>query len=245
MKIAIYPGSFDPITNGHLDILKTSAEIFDKVIIAVLNNSEKKGFLTTDERIFLIRESIKDLKNVEVDGFDGLTVEYAKKVGAKVLIRGLRAVSDFEYEMQLSQANSALAKDIKTVFLTTKPKYNFISSTTKRITNLEQSLNEIKKAQYKFICLDYDLNSNIDFLKQIPSNLKNKIELLCNAICIPNCPNRINHYKINSEYALSYGKPYTLNCKAVKSVNSPEVIAYKNTVTLDKIYNLYYPLGIE
>ncbi|RAI16050.1 MAG: pantetheine-phosphate adenylyltransferase [Candidatus Melainabacteria bacterium] len=130
MKIAIYPGSFDPITNGHLDILKTSAEIFDKVIIAVLNNSEKKGFLTTDERIFLIRESIKDLKNVEVDGFDGLTVEYAKKVGAKVLIRGLRAVSDFEYEMQLSQANSALAKDIKTVFLTTKPKYNFISSRT-------------------------------------------------------------------------------------------------------------------
>ena len=87
--------------------------------------------------------------------------------------------------------------------------------------------------------------SNIDFLKQIPSNLKNKIELLCNAICIPNCPNRINHYKINSEYALSYGKPYTLNCKAVKSVNSPEVIAYKNTVTLDDIYNLYYPLGIE
>lgn len=130
MKIAIYPGSFDPITNGHLDILKTSAEIFDKVIIAVLNNSEKKGFLTTDERIFLIRESIKDLKNVEVDGFDGLTVEYAKKVGAKVLIRGLRAVSDFEYEMQLSQANSALSKDIKTVFLTTKPKYNFISSRT-------------------------------------------------------------------------------------------------------------------
>lgn len=124
-------------------------------------------------------------------------------------------------------------------------KYNFISSTTKRITNLEQSLNEIKKAQYKFICLDYDLNSNIDFLKQIPLNLKNKIELLCNAICIPNCPNRINHYKINSEYALSYGKPYTLNCKAIKSVNSPEVIAYKNTVTLDNIYNLYYPLGIE
>lgn len=123
--------------------------------------------------------------------------------------------------------------------------YNFISSTTKRITNLEQSLNEIKKSQYKFICLDYDLNSNIDFLKQIPSNLKNKIELLCNAICISNCPNRINHYKINSEYALSYGKPYALNCKAIKSVNSPEVIAYKNTITLNNIYNLYYPLGIE
>ena len=130
MRIAIYPGSFDPITKGHLDILKTGAEIFDKVIIAVARNSEKKGFLSIDDRIKLIRESIKDLENVEADSFEGLTIEYAKKKGAKVLIRGLRAVSDFEYELQLSQANSALCSDIKTVFLTTKPKYNFISSST-------------------------------------------------------------------------------------------------------------------
>ncbi len=130
MKIAVYPGSFDPITKGHLDILKTGAEIFDKVIIAVARNSEKKGFLPVEERVKLIRESVKDIDNVEVDSFEGLTIEYAKKKGAKVLIRGLRAVSDFEYELQLSQANSAMCEDIKTVFLTTKPKYNFISSST-------------------------------------------------------------------------------------------------------------------
>lgn len=132
MKIAIYPGSFDPITKGHLDVLETSAGIFDKVIIAVAKNSEKNGFLTVDERVKLIRESAKYLTNVEVDSFDGLTIEYAKKRGAQILIRGLRAVSDFEYEMQLSQTNSALAGDIQTVFLITKPEYNFISSSTVR-----------------------------------------------------------------------------------------------------------------
>ena len=130
MTIAIYPGSFDPITKGHLDILKTGAEIFDRVIIAVARNSEKKGFLSVDERVKLKKESILDIENAEVDSFEGLTIEYAKKREAKVLLRGLRAVSDFEYELQLSQANSALSGDIKTVFLTTKPKYNFISSST-------------------------------------------------------------------------------------------------------------------
>ena len=130
MNLAIYPGSFDPITKGHLDILKTASEIFDKVIVAVLNNPKKHGFLSVDERVMLIKESTKDLCNIEVDSFEGLTVEYAKLKGANILIRGLRAVSDFEYEMQLSQANSALSKNIKTVFLTTKPKYNFISSGT-------------------------------------------------------------------------------------------------------------------
>ena len=130
MKIAIYPGSFDPITKGHLDILKTASEIFDKVIIAVANNSSKTGFLPVNIRKQLIKESIKEIANVEVDSFSGLTINYAKEHDAKVLIRGLRAVSDFEYELQLSQANSALNSDIKTVFLTTKPKYNFISSST-------------------------------------------------------------------------------------------------------------------
>ena len=130
MKIAIYPGSFDPITKGHLDILKTGAGIFDKVIIAVARKTEKKGFLSVDERAKLLRESVKDIENVEVDSFEGLTIEYAKRKNAQILIRGLRAVSDFEYELQLSQANSALCSDIKTVFLTTKPKYNFISSST-------------------------------------------------------------------------------------------------------------------
>ena len=130
MKIAIYPGSFDPITKGHLDILNTATLIFDKVIIAVAHNSEKHGFLPVDTRVKLIKESVKGLENVEVDAFEGLTINYARAKGASVLIRGLRAVSDFEYEMQLSQANSSLAPEIKTVFLTTKPKYNFISSST-------------------------------------------------------------------------------------------------------------------
>lgn len=130
MKIAIYPGSFDPITKGHLDVLKRAAGIFDKVIIAVLVNNAKKSFLPIEDRLMLIEKSCDDIPNVEVDSFDGLTIEYARKKGANILIRGLRAVSDFEYEMQLSQTNHALDPDINTVFLITKPKYNFISSST-------------------------------------------------------------------------------------------------------------------
>ena len=143
MKIAIYPGSFDPITKGHLDILNNASGIFDKVIIAVARNGEKKGFLSTEERVELIKKSIEGLDNVEVDAFEGLTIEYAKKRGAEILIRGLRAVSDFEYEMQLSQTNSALCDEIKTVFLTTKPKYNFISSST--IREILQNNGDISK----------------------------------------------------------------------------------------------------
>ncbi|MCD8024733.1 MAG: pantetheine-phosphate adenylyltransferase [Candidatus Gastranaerophilales bacterium] len=127
-KIAIYPGSFDPVTKGHIDILERASNMFDRVIIAVLKNSNKKSFLPVKDRVELIKNSIEKLKNVEVDSFEGLTVEYARKTGAKFLIRGLRAVSDFEYEMQLSQANMSIAPDIGTVFLITKPKYNFISS---------------------------------------------------------------------------------------------------------------------
>lgn len=132
MTIAIYPGSFDPITNGHLDILKTGSEIFDKIIIAVSYNVNKQGFLPVDTRVKLIQECVSSFTNVEVDSFEGLTVEYAKKKGAEVLLRGLRTSFDFEYELQLSQTNNALYKDIKTVFLITKPEYNFISSSMVR-----------------------------------------------------------------------------------------------------------------
>ena len=130
MKIAVYPGSFDPITLGHLDVLKDGAHMFDKVIITVSNNISKHALLSVEERKELIRQSVADIPNVEVDSFDGLTVEYAKKVGATILLRGLRAVSDFEYEMQLSQTNHSLSEDIKTVFLITRPEYNFISSSS-------------------------------------------------------------------------------------------------------------------
>ncbi|MCD7779488.1 MAG: pantetheine-phosphate adenylyltransferase [Candidatus Gastranaerophilales bacterium] len=138
MKTAIYPGSFDPITKGHLDVLKRAADIFDKVIIVVSVNVNKKSFLPLEDKLSLIKASCKDIKNIEIDSYDGLTIEYAKKKNANVLIRGLRAVSDFEYEMQLSQANSALCSDIHTVFLITKPKYNFISSGTVREIALMQ-----------------------------------------------------------------------------------------------------------
>ena len=132
MTIAIYPGSFDPITNGHIDILKSGSEIFDRVIIAVSYNINKQGFLSVEERVDLIKKSVAHLKNVEVDTFEGLTVEYAKKKNADVLLRGLRTSFDFEYELQLSQTNNALNKDLKTVFLITKPEYNFISSSMVR-----------------------------------------------------------------------------------------------------------------
>jgi pantetheine-phosphate adenylyltransferase len=132
MTIAIYPGSFDPITNGHLDILKSGSEIFDKVIIAVSYNSNKEGFLPIQKRVELIKNAVQDYKNVEVDCFEGLTIDYAKKKDADVLLRGLRTSFDFEYELQLSQTNNALDKNIKTVFLITKPEYNFISSSMVR-----------------------------------------------------------------------------------------------------------------
>ena len=132
MTIAIYPGSFDPITKGHIDILKSGAEIFEKVIIAVSYNINKQGFLPIETRLDLIKKSVIDIPNVEVDSFEGLTIEYAKKKNAKVLLRGLRTSFDFEYEMQLSQTNQALYNEIKTVFLITKPEYNFISSSSVR-----------------------------------------------------------------------------------------------------------------
>lgn len=143
MKTAIYPGSFDPITKGHLDVLRRAAGMFDKIIIAVLTNSTKKSFLPIEDRLRLIKEACKDLDNVEVDSFSGLTIDYARLKGANLLIRGLRAVSDFEYEMQLSQTNSALAPDINTVFLITKPKYNFISSST--VKEIAQMKGDISK----------------------------------------------------------------------------------------------------
>lgn len=130
MKIAVYPGSFDPITLGHIDVLRDGAQMFDKVIITVSNNISKNSLLTVQERVDLIKQSVKDIPNVEVDSFDGLTVEYAKSKKATILLRGLRAVSDFEYEMQLSQTNRSLDENIKTAFLITKPEYNFISSSS-------------------------------------------------------------------------------------------------------------------
>ena len=128
MKIAIYPGSFDPITNGHLDVLGRAAQMFDKVIILVAINADKKGRFPIEERVAMIKESISQFNNVEVDSYDGLTVEYAKAHNSKFLIRGLRAVTDFDYEFQLAAANEYADSSIDTVFLMSKAEKSFINS---------------------------------------------------------------------------------------------------------------------
>lgn len=132
MTTALYAGSFDPITFGHLDIIKQSSEIFDKIIIGVANNPDKKSFLPIKDRVELIKESVKDIKNAEVHDYDGLTVDFAKKHGAVVLVRGLRNFVDFEYEFQLARINYDLDSNIKTVFLTSKIENNSISSSAVR-----------------------------------------------------------------------------------------------------------------
>lgn len=128
-RVAVCPGSFDPITNGHLDIIKRGAKIFDKVYVTVLHNSEKSRTLfELEERLHFIRESTKDIPNVVVDSFNGLLVEYAKSVNAKVILRGLRAISDFEYEMRNAAMNRKLNPDIDTFFIMTNKQYSFLSS---------------------------------------------------------------------------------------------------------------------
>ena len=127
-KVAVVPGSFDPITNGHLDIIKRAADVFDVVYVAVLNNSSKNPLFDIDERIALIKEVTKDLPNTRVESSSGLLVEYAKSKNAKAIVRGLRAVSDFEYEMQITSMNRVLDENIETFFIMTKNQYSFLSS---------------------------------------------------------------------------------------------------------------------
>lgn len=131
-KLALYPGTFDPITNGHFDVIERALRLFDEVIIAVAVSEEKKPMFSLQERIEMINKSIAHLKNVKVVGFDNLTVELAKTHGASILIRGLRAVSDFEYELQLGYLNNSLDDTIETVYLMPKLKHAFISSSIVR-----------------------------------------------------------------------------------------------------------------
>ncbi|MED3321244.1 pantetheine-phosphate adenylyltransferase [Bacillus thuringiensis] len=127
-SIAISSGSFDPITLGHLDIIKRGAKVFDEVYVVVLNNSSKKPFFSVEERLELIREATKDIPNVKVDSHSGLLVEYAKLRNANAILRGLRAVSDFEYEMQITSMNRKLDENIETFFIMTNNQYSFLSS---------------------------------------------------------------------------------------------------------------------
>lgn len=128
-KIAVYPGSFDPITNGHVDIIKRGLGVFDEMIILIAYNPNKNTLFSVEERIAMIREVIRDFKNVRVDSFDGLLVDYVREAGANVILRGLRALSDFEYEFQLALINRRLNRDIETIFLMTGYKWFYTSST--------------------------------------------------------------------------------------------------------------------
>lgn len=128
MKIGIYPGSFDPITNGHLDIIHRGAKICDKLIVSVLNNPNKNSLFTVEERVKMIEESTRAYDNVEVDHFSGLLINYAEEQGADAIIKGLRAVSDFEYEFQMALMNKKLSEKVETIFLMTSSNNSYLSS---------------------------------------------------------------------------------------------------------------------
>jgi pantetheine-phosphate adenylyltransferase len=149
-KIAVYPGSFDPITYGHIDIIKRGLTIFDEIIVAVAKNSQKNALFTTDERVGLIQNVVKGEGRVTVDTFGGLLIDYVSSRGAHVIIRGLRAISDFEYEFQIAQMNSSIGREIETLFMMTSLQYGYLSSSI-----------------VKEVC---SLNGNID--KFVPSEVK-------------------------------------------------------------------------
>ena len=132
MKRAVYPGSFDPMTLGHLDIIKRASCLFDKVIVAVLVNQNKKTIFSVKERLKHLKEITKDIPNVEVDSFEGLLAEYMKKKGSHIAVRGLRAVSDLEYEFQMANTNRSLNKEMDTIFLMPRAKYTYLSSSMVR-----------------------------------------------------------------------------------------------------------------
>lgn len=132
MLRAIYPGSFDPVTYGHLDIIRRSCKIVDELVVGVLNNNAKMPLFSVEERVKMLKEVTKDLDNIRIVPFDGLLVEFASRMNAGLVIRGLRAITDFEYELQMSQTNQKLDPNIETMFLTTSIEYSYLSSTTVR-----------------------------------------------------------------------------------------------------------------
>ncbi|HET6872888.1 MAG TPA: pantetheine-phosphate adenylyltransferase [Sporolactobacillaceae bacterium] len=142
--VALYPGSFDPVTLGHLDILKRASKVFDEIIVAVLHNGNKTPLFSLEERVELLKATTKDLPNVKVDFFEGLMIDYAKKKGVKAVLRGLRAVSDFEYELQITSINKKLDDDIETFFMMTNSKYSFLSSSiVKEIAKYKANVSDL------------------------------------------------------------------------------------------------------
>lgn len=132
MNVAVYPGSFDPITNGHLDIIRRAAKLYDKVIVGVLTNSAKQPMFSKSQRADFIRKSTADIDNIEVSFFDGLLVDFLKRENAKVIVKGLRATSDFEYEFQMALVNKQLCPDVETVFLSSSERFTYLSSSIVR-----------------------------------------------------------------------------------------------------------------
>jgi len=127
-RIAVYPGTFDPVTYGHIDIIKRAAKIYDRVIVAVAHNEDKNPLFSVEERVFMLKDSVRPLKNVIVDDFNGLVVDYVKSKGSRVMIRGLRMISDFESEFQMALTNRKLSEDIETIFMMPNESYSYISS---------------------------------------------------------------------------------------------------------------------
>jgi pantetheine-phosphate adenylyltransferase len=132
VSIYVYPGSFDPVTNGHMDIIQRAAKLCDKLVVAVLINSSKNPVFTLDERVELLKCAVKGIDNVEIESFSGLLIDFMKKKNSKVIIKGLRAVSDFEYELQMALLNKKLDSDIETLFMMTNINYSFLSSSSVR-----------------------------------------------------------------------------------------------------------------
>jgi pantetheine-phosphate adenylyltransferase len=128
MKAAVYPGSFDPVTLGHLDIIKRASDVFDHLTVAILNNPSKKSLFTVEERIVLLREVTKDLPNVTIDGFKDLLINYMRQKNVNVIVRALRSVSDYEFELQLATMNRKVGEHVETLFMTSSPQYSYLSS---------------------------------------------------------------------------------------------------------------------
>ena len=148
--IAVYPGSFDPITYGHLDIINRSLKVFDEIIVAVASNSQKKSLFSIEERIDLIKRVVKDEKRVRVDTFTGLLINYLSLQKAHVIIRGLRAISDFEYEFQIAQMNSCIGMDVETLFMMTSLQYGYLSSSiVKEVCSLKGNIDGFVPTEVK------------------------------------------------------------------------------------------------
>ena len=148
MSVAVYPGSFDPVTLGHYDIIVRSAQIMDRLVIGVLHNGAKHPLFSIEERVEMLKSVTADLANVEIQCFDGLTIEFARQNHANLMIRGLRAVTDFEYELQLAQTNRVIAPEIDTMFLATSLKYSYLSSSiVKEIASLGGDISEFLHPQ--------------------------------------------------------------------------------------------------